>query len=134
MATYFLRQLVQAGFRLVGGETLSKGVAEPQWSTYTGIVALASGGQTGATPLLGTVNSVDTVANANDSVALPAATGLGRPIVVINTTASTSMQVFGSGTDTINGVATGTGVAQAAGKTAVYISAVPGAWYRLLSA
>lgn len=133
MATYFLREVFQRGFRLLGGETVNKGIAEPQWSTYSGVVALASGGQTGATPLLGSINSVDTVANANDSVALPAATGLGRPIVVINST-TTSMQVFGAGTDTINGIATGTGVAQAGGKTAVYYSAVAGAWYRDLSA
>jgi len=133
MATYTLQQLFQAGFRLLGGESVSKAIAEPNWSTYTGVVALAGGGQTGATPLLGTVNSVDTVASANDSVSLPAATGRGKPVVVINSTA-TSMQVFGAGTDTINGVATGTGVAQAAGKTAVYISAASGAWYRLLSA
>jgi hypothetical protein len=37
------------------------------------------------------------------------------------------MQVFGSGTDTINGVATATGVAQAAGKTGIYVATTTGA-------
>jgi hypothetical protein len=47
------------------------------------------------------------------------------------------MQVYGSGTDTINGVVTATGVAQAAGKTGIYVATTTGAaaaWFRLLSA
>jgi hypothetical protein len=60
----------------------------------------------------------------------------GQQIIVINNTAN-SMQVFGSGTDTINGVATATGVAQAAGKHAIYTAVSTGAaaaWFRNLSA
>jgi hypothetical protein len=47
------------------------------------------------------------------------------------------MQVFGSGTDTINGVATATGVAQAAGVAALYLCTAVGAvnkWNRFLQA
>jgi hypothetical protein len=105
-------------------------------SVVTGIVAHAGGGQGSATPLTGQFNSVDTVATAADSVALPVATYVGQEVEVVNNTA-TSMQVFGAGTDTINGVATGTGVPQAAGKMAVYKAATVGAaaaWFRHLSA
>lgn len=101
-----------------------------------GITAHAGGGQASAVALAGLVNSVDTVATAADSVALPAPTVKGQAVVVLNNTAN-SMQVFGSGTDTINGVATATGVAQAAGKSAVYIALSTGTaanWLRLLSA
>lgn len=105
-------------------------------SVATGITAHAGGGQGSATALTAAINSIDTVATAADSVALPAPTFVGQRVTVINTTA-TSMQVFGAGTDTINGVATATGVAQAAGKTADYIAITTGAgaaWFRLISA
>lgn len=105
-------------------------------SVVTGIIAHAGGGQASATPLTGQFNSVDTVATLADSVALPAATYVGQEVEVVNNSA-TSMQVFGAGTDTINGVATATGVAQAAGKMAVYKAATIGpaaAWFRHLSA
>ena len=105
------------------------------YPVVTGITALASGGQTGATPLTGQINSVDTVANAADSVALPLAVA-GDSIIVLNTT-STSMTVYGSGTDTITAVATATGVAQGANSRAEYFcttSAPAGKWFRILSA
>jgi len=105
-------------------------------SVVTGITAHAGGGQGSATALTGAINSVDTVGTAADSVKLPAPTHVGQRVTVINTTA-TSMQVFGSGTDTINAVATATGVAQAAGKSADYIAITTGtaaAWFRILSA
>ena len=59
----------------------------------------------------------------------------GQTIVVVNGAATNAMQVFAAvGTsDTINGVAAGTGVSLAAGKAATYVS-VPGAWYGNLSA
>ena len=64
----------------------------------------------------------------------------GMKILVHNGHASNSMQVFGAGVDTINGVATATGVAQAAGKSALYYAVADGdgtavgAWFRVLSA
>lgn len=105
-------------------------------SVVTGITAHAGGGQTSATPLTGGINSVDTVATGADSVALPLAVA-GTTIQVLNNAASNSMQVFGAGTDTINGIATGTGVAQAAGKLGEFVctkSAPAGTWFRNLSA
>lgn len=85
------------------------------------IVAFAGGGQASATLLSHLVNSVDTVASAADSVKLPVPTKVGQVVIVINTTANAA-QVFGSGTDTINAVATGTGVSLPAGKMGTYVA------------
>lgn len=100
------------------------------------VTAAAGGGQTNATQLTGNVANVTVVATAADSVKLPLAVA-GAVFFLTNSDASDSMQVFGAGTDTINGVATATGVAQAAGKSAVYYavtSAPAGKWFRVLSA
>lgn len=102
-----------------------------------GLTAHAGGGQGSALALTALVNVISTVGTAADSVALPAPSKVGQVIVVVNAAAANSMQVFGSGTDTINGVATGTGVAQAAGKTGIYFATTTGAgaaWWRVLSA
>lgn len=106
-------------------------------SSATGITAHAGGGQASATLLTAQFNRVDTVTTAADSVKLPAPTYIGQEVEVLNNAVANSMQVFGSGTDTINGVATGTGVAQAAGKMATYKASSIGtaaAWFRMLSA
>lgn len=126
-----------AGASTVTGNEDLQGAVFALDDVVTGITAHAGGGQASAVALTGLVNSVDTVATAADSVKLPAPTIKGQAVVVINNAATNSMQVFGSGTDTINGVATGTGVAQAAGKTAIYIAMGVGTainWFRLLSA
>lgn len=104
-------------------------------SITTGIVAAPGGTQAAAVALTSAFNSVDTVGTAADSVKLPLAVA-GLEIFVCNTTA-TSAQVFGSGTDTINAVATATGVALAGGKNAHYVcitSAPAGKWRMILSA
>jgi hypothetical protein len=129
----------QSNFTDLATGTLALGV-------NVGITAFAGGGQTNATLLTNGINRVDTVATAADSVKLPASTAgtapgiLGQIVIVTNNTA-TSMQVFGSGTDTINigagDVATATGVAQAANKTAIYIATSTGTaakWERVLTA
>lgn len=108
-------------------------------TTNAAVAAYAGGGQTNATAIAASANIVTTVASANDSVKLPLAKK-GMKILVHNGHASNSMQVFGSGVDTINGVATATGVAQAAGKSALYYAVADGdgtavgAWFRILSA
>lgn len=120
----------------VTGALLGNSAVFVPGSVVVGFTAHAGGGQASALALTAAINSVDTVATAADSVALPAPSYAGQTITVINTTA-TSMQVFGAGTDTINAVATGTGVAQAAGKTAVYVAITTGTaakWFRNLSA
>lgn len=91
------------------------------------VTAHAGGGQGSAVALTNTVNHVTVVATTADSVKLvPAFPGFFQ--IVTNDTAN-NMQVFGSGTDTINNVATGTGVVQNAGITTLYSSPVAGKWY-----
>jgi hypothetical protein len=119
------------------GKFVNTGAIFVPGSTATGITAHAGGGQASATLLTAQYNRVDTVTTAADSVKLPAPSYIGQEVEVMNNAASNSMQVFGSGTDTINGVATGTGVAQAAGKFAMYKASSIGAaasWHRILSA
>jgi hypothetical protein len=113
-------------------------------STDTGITAYAGGGQTNATQLVAQFNKVATVASGNDSVKLPTIVNtptqlgaIGSQVIVRNA-GSNSLQVFGGGTDTINDVATATGVAVGAGKTAIFIahtySSSGSNWYMVLSA
>lgn len=98
----------------------------PQTSIETGITAAAGGTQAAARQLLAAYSVISTVATAADSVKLlPAVPGI--EMIVVNDGLN-SMQVFGAGTDTINGVATATGVAQAPGTTARYISNGTGTW------
>jgi hypothetical protein len=109
------------------GKWYSIGLAALGSSSFTdSITAHAGGGQGSATALTTKFNRVTTVATAGDSVALPASAG-GLEITVINA-ASNSMQVFGAGTDTINGVATATGVNQVGKSTIVYRCTTAGAW------
>lgn len=114
--------------------TLGDMTSGGMFNVVTGITARAGGGQSEATAIAATagIAVVGTVATGADSVRLPAAVP-GRVIFLVNQGAN-SMQVFGAGTETINGIATGTGVAQAAGVAALYICAAAGAWRRILSA
>lgn len=86
------------------------------------ITAHAGGGQSLAYQLNAQVNIVTVVASASDSVALPKITNrpgvlgsVGTIVFVGSAAASNAMQVYGKTPDTINAVATGTGVAVAAG-------------------
>jgi hypothetical protein len=81
------------------------------------LVARAGGGKPSATPVTATQIQITTVATAADSVLLPAPKA-GDFKMILNSGAN-SAQLFGAGTSTINGVATGTGVALAATKIAV---------------
>lgn len=91
-----------------------------------GIVANPGGGQTNATQITGQTARVTTVATLGDSVKLPPALA-GLEVLLINRGAN-AMQVFGAGTDTIDGVATATGVSQMQNSTCIYTCAVNGAW------
>jgi hypothetical protein len=96
-------------------------------SATDGITAHAGGLQTNAVALTTEVNRVSIVATAGDSVALPPSVA-GLTIMVINAAAN-SMQVFGTSPDTINGVATGTGVTQMGNSVCFYACSAAGAWY-----
>lgn len=91
------------------------------------IVALAGGGQAGATLLWAQTSRIATVATAGDSIRLPVSAP-GLELLVINHGAN-SMQVYGSGTDTIDDVATATGVSQMVNSMVIYTCATAGKWY-----
>lgn len=125
---------VKASLLIVGSKGITLTNGGLLYKTFEDNITAHSGGtQAAAYQLTKQINHVTTVAAANDSVALPPAVP-GLEIQITNGAASNSMQVFGSGTDTINDVATATGVAQAAGKSAIYSCPVAGKWYRTLSA
>jgi hypothetical protein len=106
--------------------------APPNIQHTSGLTAHAGGGQTNALQLTGTMASVGTVGTAADSVKLPVAFP-GTVYYLSNDAATNSMQVFGQGTNTINSVATATGVAQAAGVAALYFCTKAGNWNRVQS-
>lgn len=95
-------------------------------STEDSIVAKAGGGQATARLLTCEFNRIITVASAADSVKLPVSVP-GLDVMIINDGAN-SMQVFGSGTDTIDAVATATGVPLAAASRANFMCVTAGKW------
>lgn len=96
-------------------------------SPTTGLTAHAGGTQAAALALTTGINNVTVCATSGDSVRLPVSVA-GMQVTVINAGAA-SAQVYGAGTDTINGVATATGVALTNGKTAMYSCPVAGQWF-----
>ncbi len=90
------------------------------------LTAHSGGTQAAALALTKAINNVTTVAAAADSVKLPASAA-GLEITIANNGAN-SMQVYGAGTDTINGILTTTGVPQLPGQVVVYTCAVAGNW------
>lgn len=96
-------------------------------SAVDALTAHAGGGQTSALALTLEINRVTTVATPGDSVKLPASAP-GLTILVINSAAN-PMQVFGAGVDTINDIATATGVSQMPNSLVLYACSVAGKWY-----
>ena len=93
------------------------------------IIATPGGGQSGAFALStgAEVFRVNTVATQGDSVLLPPAIN-GLDVYVINHGAN-DMQVFGTGTDQIDDLASATGVAQMPGSLVLYSCTTTGKWY-----
>lgn len=89
------------------------------------VTAHAGGGQAAATALVQGFNRVSTVATAGDSVKLPAA-ALGQFTFILNDSAK-NLAVFGTGTDTVNGVAAATGILQPPNSLVVY-GGITGGW------
>lgn len=112
-----------------GGASIIAGIDEliQNFSASNGITAFAGGGQASAALLASSVNRVTTVATSGDSVKLPPAVA-GDMVTIVNTGAN-PCQVYGSGTDTINAVATATGVSQPINSVDTYWCPVVGAWY-----
>lgn len=105
------------------------GVAAGNNRSYkNGIVAHAGGTKAAAVQLPAGVQllEVDTVASLHDSVLMPAAVA-GQIVMVFNNGAA-GMDIYGRGTDTINGAATANAHTLATETAAVFFCAKNGAW------
>lgn len=119
------KQIVDAVALTQGGDpTDVEGILDV--SAANALTAHAGGTQAAALALTAQKNRITICANAGDSVRLPTSVA-GRTVDVVNATA-TAAQVFGAGTDTINGVATATGVLQPPYSVHTYHCEVAGTW------
>lgn len=94
-----------------------------------GITSHSGGGQANAYKLTAQYSEVGTSAADNDSVRLPEITAtpgllssVGALLFLANGDATHTIKVYGGGTDTINGVATGTGNAISAGAMVLLVA------------
>ena len=121
-----------------GGQIVLESGAVWLESFAEGLTAHAGGGEASALVLTALLNRVTTVATIADSVKLPPTTnyisGSSSASVTVINAAANALQMFGNGTDTINGVASGTGVSIPGGKTASFFTTLAGAWHMQLSA
>lgn len=124
------------GGALTAAAAVSVGTTVAWAGIETGLTAHAGGTQGAALALSATksVHNIGTVGTAADSIVLPAATGSGKVHIIKNSAAANSLQLFGLSTDTIDEVASGTGVAIAAGKARILIDFASGTWFSLLGA
>lgn len=104
----------------------------PTVSYVNGLTAHSGGGQASATPITACITRFTTVGTAANSALLPASAG-GMQITVNNAAASNSMNIYGTGSDSINSAGSGVAYALAAGKTVQFSCAVAGQWHALLS-
>lgn len=109
----------------------SAGVLAPELA-QDNVTAGTTQTQAGATALTGQVVRVGTVATAGDGVRLP--TSVAGLIVTLVNDGANPMKVYGAGTDTINSIATATGLYQGTGTTAMYSCTVAGNWKVSISA
>ena len=96
-------------------------------SAMDNVIAHAGGGQASAFQLSSELTRVATVASVGDSVKLPAsAPGL---TIIVENAATNAMQVFGAGTDQINGLASALGVSQMGGSVVIFTCYTAGNWF-----
>ncbi|HEX5508923.1 MAG TPA: hypothetical protein VFX37_10510 [Pseudolabrys sp.] len=122
------RQALQDGLWL-------RGLANGQnRSAQSNITAAAGGTKAAAFQLPAAVSFIEvtTVASAADSVLAPQAKA-GTEFCIYNAGANT-LDIYGRGTDTINGAATATAYALGTGVSARFFCVVDGAWAAIKSA
>lgn len=125
------------GKALQDGGDLQK-ISDQLYGTEYGLTAQADNSKENATRINACNSVVTVVAGAADSVLLPPGY-VGLEIFLVNAGAN-SMQVFGSGSDTIDAVATAVGVAHGNGLSGIYrcLNKNPttgvAEWFRVLSA
>lgn len=106
-------------------------------SSQTGITAGATRTQAGAYALSTQYSRVDTstahsaTTLLGDGVALPLSTALAGSLFVLHNNTSNYIQVYGSGSDTVNGIAGSTGFAQLPNTLEVYQCASANKWHRV---
>lgn len=102
-------------------------------SSTSGLTATSGGTQGPALPLPSIMNEITTVAAANDSVLLPKAAA-GMSVIVKNSAASNSMNVFPYVGDAINVLSVNAAYALAVTKTVEFICFTDGFWDTNLTA
>lgn len=120
------------GFRMFDGAALNRlfsRVFQGGLSREDTITATAGGTKAAARVLTKTNNHITVCATGGDSVLLPKAIAGSR--CVVRNDGAASLNVFAKGTDTINGVATGTATALAAAKAIELVCFTAGAWFTL---
>lgn len=116
------RQALQDGLWL-------NGLANGQNRSYVNGITAHSGGTKAAAfqlPAAVSLIEVDTVAADNDSVLAPQA-AKGATFLIFNAGAHT-LNIYGRGTNTINGAATATAYSLTTGQTAIFFCAKDGSW------
>lgn len=120
-----------SGRHLMDGDAMNK-MSGMIFSAASGITATAGGGRANAFPINAAKNQISVCATGADSVVLPVAfPGLEA---FIQNDGAASCQVFGNGSDTIQGTAGSVGVALANGASALYVCILTGQWKRFVSA
>ena len=114
--------IVSGGVGIAKNVNIGGFLIESSSSITAGIVQT----QAGATPVTSQTSKV-TVGTAGDGIRLPAATA-GLEITVYNSDPAKYMQVYGTGTDTINGAVSTVGVKQAPSSIDIYVCPIAGIW------
>ena len=117
-------------FSLINGNTLNQLFGYPQFSTENAITATASGTKATARLLKATINQISVCATTADSVKLMANPQPGNWQFLANDGAAAA-QVFGSNSDTIDAVATATGVTVSNAKRSIFYCVAAGLWQSL---
>lgn len=96
-------------------------------SAIDSITASTTHTQAGAAKITAQFTRVSVVAGANDAVVLPPGYP-GMSVCLMNASTTNVMQVYGSGSDKINGIAAATGVQQMQSSTVYYSFTAAGRW------
>ncbi len=122
---YGVQELAAAGLPVAAAQALGGSV--------DAVTATASGTQSNSLLIANTITRVGTVATTGDSVVLPYAVP-GAYFIVANGSQTKFVTVFGSGSDTVNGIAGATGFPLPPGKTGIFVAPAAAKWTVNLSA
>ena len=101
----------------------------PLFKATNAITAFATGGQSSATALTSTINSITTCATAADSVKLPTATA--GSIIQVSNLGAAYASVFPATGDLIDALAANASVSLPVGSSTIFTCAVTGSWKSL---